>query len=90
MEQKPRNSWSNISFGVIMVLFGLSFCLCGLGALSLDTTVPGNFKRPPISGAEAMTAGSVFYLAGCIWLWTCFRRKNSYASHAAYKIVEFV
>ena len=71
---KPRNSWSNILFGVAIMFFGLSFCVSGLTALKTGTTVPGNWKRPSMNGTQAFFAGAAFLVGGSVWFWTCFRK----------------
>ncbi len=73
MEQ-PRNSLGPVLLGVVLIICGASFCFSGLRALETHDLVPGTWKRPPMSGPQALVAGVAFLVGGSFWLWTCFRK----------------
>jgi hypothetical protein len=73
---QPRNSWSNILFGVGVVLFGLLFCVSGITAMKTHTMIPGNWKWPQESGENALFSGVLVVAWGSIWLWSCFRKEK--------------
>lgn len=74
-QPQPRRNWLVLSCGLLFAPLGILFFNNGLAAHGNDlVALKGKYYGHVMTAEQAMFAGVIFALGGCLCLWSCFRK----------------